>query len=292
MRDRQTSTTAEGIALLRYLETNRPEDERVVDDPYASLFVGGFMKLLAKFFSNPEAMERRGKGVVGFIAARERHIDEFAQACLREGIRQVVILGAGYDSRALRIEGMDQARVFEVDHPATQAVKQDKLERAIGALLPKYLSLVPVDFNKHSLGKQLGKAGYDPKQKTLFIWQGVVYYITAQAVDAVLKFIVSRSAPGSALIFDYSPPTYLADTSRGEIKRMKAMKPFTNENLAFGIEFDQIEEFLGERGFTSIHNTTADDLKRLYFHGKNAERNISPGYAIVDARVAEGEKSA
>lgn len=285
----KSSTTAQGIALLRYLETNRPADERVFEDPYAELFVGPMMKLLAKLFSNPQAMERRGRGLVGFIAARERHIDEFTKARLAEGIRQVVILGAGYDARALRIPGMEEARVFEVDQPATQAIKRDRLESALGHLLPKNLTLVPVDFNKQSLGKQLGKAGYDPHQQTLFIWQGVVYYITPQAVDATLKFIAERSAPGSAVIFDYSPPAYLSDTTRGEIKRMRAMQNFTGERLAFGIPFDQIETFLTERGFTDIHNYTADDFKRLYFHGKNAERNISPGYAIVDARVAEKE---
>ena len=288
MKRNQTSTTAEGIALMRMIESAKPEDERVVYDPYAQVFVNPFLKVLAKIFSSPAAMERRGKGVVGFLAARERHIDEFTRQCLDEGIRQVVILGAGYDSRALRIPGMQQARVFEVDLPATQAVKQQKLEKHLGQL-PAHVTYVPVDFNTQSLGKQLGAAGYDQHQQTLFIWQGVVYYITQQAVDATLKFIATRSAPGSALIFDYASPSYLKDTQHGEIKRMKAMQKMTGESLSTGIPHEQIEPYLRERGFTDIHNATADDFKRLYFHGKNAGRAITPGYAIVTARVARRE---
>ena len=282
-RDR-SSTTAQGIALMRALESQKPEGERLCYDPYARAFIGPLLWQVAKLFSNPQSIERRGKGVFGFIAVREQCIDDFTKACLEEGIRQVVILGAGYDTRALRIEGMQSAMVFDVDQLATQQVKREKLASVVPSL-PKNLVFVPVDFNTQSLEQRLRESGYDETQKTLFIWQGVIYYLTPQGVDNTLAFIAQHSAPGSALIFDYATNTYLNDTSHGEIKRMRIMQRFTGEGLSFGLEPGQVEEFLTQRGFGDVRNISAEDLRRQYFTGANAARNLTDGYAIATARV-------
>jgi methyltransferase (TIGR00027 family) len=282
MKKNQYSTTAEGIALLRALETVRPAG--IVNDPYARALISPWLWWLAKIFYTPASAERRGKGVVGFLAARDRYIDDFLKTCLAEGMRQVVILGAGFDSRAYRIPGMETVRVFEIDHPATQTVKRQRLQKVLKCM-PDNVVFVPVDFNTQSLEDRLRDCGYDRTRQTVFIWQGVVYYITPAAVDTTLQFIANHSAPGSAVVFDYANASYLKDTSRGEIKRMRMMQRFTSEGLSFGIGEGQIEPFLTQRGFTAVKNATADDLKRLYFTGPNAGREITPGYAIAAAVV-------
>ncbi len=125
MKRNQSSTTAEGIAVMRAIEAQRSESERICYDPYARALVSGFLYTLAKLMIDIGYAERSGPGVMAFITARERCIDDFLKARLREGLDQVVILGAGLDTRAYRIPGIEQTRVFEVDHPATQAVKRN-----------------------------------------------------------------------------------------------------------------------------------------------------------------------
>ena len=127
MRKNQTSITAAGIAVMRAVESEKPEDERICYDPYARKFVPSWMYYVLGFFIKSGYAERRGPGVNGFLAARDRYIDDTLQNFLDEGIDQLVILGAGYDSRAYRFN-LSGVKTFEVDHPATQ---EDKLAKTI-----------------------------------------------------------------------------------------------------------------------------------------------------------------
>src|SRR5207253_10743350 len=114
---------------------------------------------------------------------------------------QLVILGAGLDGRAWRLSSLSNARVFEVDHPDTQAYKRERL----GALKPaaKQVDFVPVDFEADSLEASLLRAGHDAAAPTAWVWEGVVMYLTPEAVRSTLKAIAARSAPGSTLIVNY-----------------------------------------------------------------------------------------
>lgn len=284
MKKRQASVTAQGITFVRALESAKPETERICYDPLARHLINPAFAILGKLFVN--RAERKGPGVLAFLAARCRCMDDTLQGCLAAGIEQVVILGAGLDSRAYRIEGLqEQARVFEVDHPATQAVKLAKLKRIFGEL-PAHVTYVPIDFDVESLEK-LFACGYQRQKKTLFIWEGVMYYLTAEAVDQILRFVVDNSGAGSSIIFDYMDAAALtAADKRSEIARMQRTQRYTGEGLVFGIEEGQIEAFLQARGYTQIENKTAADLKRLYLTGVNATRTIASIYAIVHATVA------
>ena len=203
MRRNQTSLTAAGIAVARAIESEKPEGERICYDPYARRFAPGWLYSITALFVKIGYAEWRGPGVVGFIVARDRYIDDVLQDFLKDGLQQLVILGAGLDSRAYRFDGLkDRVKVFEVDHPATQAEKLARVQ-AIFGILPAHVAYVPVDFNTQTLEQRLPESGYDPKLKTLFIWQGVTMYLTAEAVDDTLRFVVQHSAPGSAIVFDY-----------------------------------------------------------------------------------------
>jgi methyltransferase (TIGR00027 family) len=224
-------------------------------------------------------------GATSFVVGRERYIDDFLKACLGEGFEQVVILGAGFDTRAYRIPEMKKARVFEIDQSATQAIKLERLKKVIDPL-PTNVTFLAVDFNTQTLGEHLASAGYDEQGKTVFIWQGVVYFLTAEGVDSTLDIIAKHSGPGSALIFDYIYAAVLRDTSRSDVKMMRRAARMTGEEYMFGIEEGQVDLFLTSRGFYDVHEVTIEDLRPLYFTGPNAGRVIPTGLAIVSARVS------
>jgi methyltransferase (TIGR00027 family) len=201
-------------------------------------------------------------------------------------LQQLVILGAGYDSRPYRFDrAKDQLKVFEVDHPATQADKLAKVQVVFGTI-PAHVTFVPVDFNTQSLEQRLPESGYDLNLKTLFIWQGVTMYLTDEAVDDTLRFIVQHSAPGSAIVFDYIYRQVLDGIQKhAEIKKMHRYRFMTGEGLTFGIEEGAVEAFLKKRGFSQVKDMDSNGLRQAYFTGKNASREIASGYGIVVAVV-------
>ena len=285
MQQHQSSTTAEGIALVRAIEASRPEDKRICCDPIARALINGFSYTMSKLVIDSGLYARSfAQGTIEFITARERYIDDFLKARLSEGLDQVVILGAGFDTRAYRIAGIEKTCVFEIDHPATQAVKLKRLRKVIDPL-PNHVTFIPVDFNTQTLAERLLASSYNEQGKTLFIWQGVTQYLTAEGVDSTLNFIATHSGSGSSVIFDYFTNEFLSDTSRPEVKRLRRTMQTIGEEHTFGINEGQVAPFLSQRGFCDIRNTTPADLKQLYFTGPNAERMLVTGAAIASASV-------
>ena len=282
MRKNQSSLTAMGIAVARAVESEKPESERICFDPYARSFVSPWLYGFMRFFIKTGYAEQRGPGVLGFLLARERYIDDTLQASLDEGLQQLVILGAGFDSHAYRFEGLrDGVKVFEVDHPATQADKLKKLNQMFGRF-PEYVTYVPVDFNSQILANRLLESGYRPDLKSLFIWQGVCMYLIAAAVDTTLAFVVKCAASGSAIVFDYIYQSVLEGVQvHGEVRNMRRYRFMTGEGLTFCIPEGTVEAFLKKRGFRLVEDVNADNLKQAYFTGKNAARKVASGYGIA-----------
>jgi methyltransferase (TIGR00027 family) len=281
----QSSLTAAGIAIMRALESEKPAGQRVCFDPYARRFVNAGLYYFVKFFAALGYADWSGPGVWEFLAARERYIDDHLENRLREGLEQLVILGAGYDARAYRFEALWTAvKVFEVDHPATQAVKLKRLAAIFGAR-PAHVAYVAVDFAQQYLAERLLASGYDEQRKTLFIWQGVTQYLTPQAVDETLAFVAQRSGPGSSIIFDYMDTTLLRGAPRhGEISSMRRYRRLSGEGLVFGIPITTIRAFLEERGFTQVENADHVTLEKNYYSG-SLQRKVADGYAIASAVV-------
>lgn len=286
MRKSQSSMTASGIAIMRALESEKPAAERICYDPYARQMVSSALYHFVKFFDRLGYSEKRGPGVMGFLAVRERHIDEYLKTCLANGARQVIILGAGYDARAYRFEEFKRGvRVFEVDHPATQQSKLKRLQKIFGSV-PSYVTYVSIDFNTQTLEQRLRECGYDEQQKTLFIWQGVTQYLTPEGVDSTLAFVANHSSPGSSIIFDYMYTSLLDGTvQHGEVSKMRRDRWMSEEVLAFGIPEGAIESFMEQRRFTHVHDANFKYLHDTYFTGVNAKRTVADGYAIVSAVV-------
>jgi methyltransferase (TIGR00027 family) len=285
MKQQHSSTTAEGMAIVRAIEMSRPEGRRIIhDDPLARRLVNGFSFTMSKLVIDSGLYARISRGTLEFITVRERYIDDFLTAHLEEGLDQVVILGAGFDTRAYRIPGIEKTRVFEIDHPATQEAKLARLKKLVNPL-PSLVTFIPIDFNTQALGERLASRGYDERGKTLFIWQGVMMYLDAKGVDDTLAFISGHSGAGSAVIFDFFYNEFLQDTSRPDVKRLRRIMRVIDEEHIFGLDEGKVAEFLRRRGFSDVHVADPGELKRLYFTGANAGREIAQGAAIASARV-------
>jgi methyltransferase (TIGR00027 family) len=234
--------------------------------------------------------ERRAPGSVGIVLGRSRYIDDCLRDCLTDGIGQLVILGAGYDSRAYRFEALKgTVKVFEVDHPATQAVKTRKLRRLLGSL-PSHVVYAPIDLIKGALDKTLFESGYDRKLKTLFICEGVMYYLSAEAVDEILAFVANNSAKGSAIVFDYfvqmtADKANESGISTKKLEQIARSARRHGEPVTFRMRPESVGEFLSTRGFQMRANVTAQDLKTLYFKGSSQRRRVSAHLAVVRATV-------
>jgi len=188
----KASWSAEVSAAYRAAESDRPKDERVCYDPIAQHFLGFPFTNIGR---SPPAIKKPlikiafwyadwlTPGNPGYVVSRTKYIDDYLMKCIQESIEQLVILGAGYDSRAYRFEELKgKAKVFEVDHPATQKVKLSKVERSFG-LPPDHIAYVGIDFDVEKLDERMFQSGYDQSLKTLFIWEGVTMLITAKGID-------------------------------------------------------------------------------------------------------------
>ena len=188
------SRTAAFVALYRAIESSRSAATRLFEDPFALAFLGWRVRWALYLSRLPvvgaalpwSLIDGHWPGPRGTVAVRTRYIDDVLGEALRSGVDQVVILGAGFDSRAYRIRGIEQARVFEVDHPATQSKKKRIITRRLGTL-PPHVALVPIDFTTHTLDTVMPGSGYRKGAKTFFICEGVMHYLSAQAVDAVFR---------------------------------------------------------------------------------------------------------
>jgi methyltransferase (TIGR00027 family) len=285
------SKTAETIAMVRAGESRRPEDERICYDPYAIRFIS--QEVLEFATNNPEnyraflaQSERLVPGVRNSIIARVRYFDDVVKSSIGDGLEQLVIPGAGYDTRAYRIEGLKKIRVFEVDQPATQKRKVDKIKEIFGSL-PSHVTYVSVDIGVDNLGERLLENGYDRSLKTLFLMEGLFMYLPPGTVDELLSFIVNNSGRSSAIVFDYIPQSVVDGTCELEAGRnwrkgvMDVGEPFMS-----GIKEGEIENFLTLRGFSKIENVTSKDYRKMYFSGKNEGREmnslLSFAYAAVE----------
>ena len=286
------SKTAERMALVRARESQKPEGERVCYDPYAIRFISP--KTLELAARNPDEIKARWEqfdhlmpGLGNSIVARVRYFDDFVKTSINEGLEQLVILGAGYDTRAYRIEGLKgKVSVFEVDHPDTQRVKMEKIKEIFGQL-PDHVEYVSVDFETEEFGQRLLEIGYNKALKTLFVMEGLIMYIPPKAVDETLSFIVENSGKGSAVLFDYLPESVINGTCQVETgKNILNYVEQAGEPSQFGIKDETIELFLAQRGFSRIQKVTSEDYKRAYFHGINENRvvysSLSFAHAVIE----------
>ena len=254
MRDDAPSRTAQWVAAARGMGRLLPEAVRLADDPYGLAFASPSIARLVD--RTRDARPDRAQAIarvpglsvwIAYMQVRTRLIDDAVRAFVAEGGRQVVVLGAGYDCRALRLPELGDARVFEVDHPATQSHKRAVLDRLAAHSPAHYLAwdfeIRPLD----DLPGALGDAGHDPAAPTLTIWEGVTMYLTEAAIHASLRAIASWSAAGSVLALTYMTRQRLQRSVA--LRAVRAVVRSLGEPFRFGWDPDELPGYLAARGF-------------------------------------------
>ena len=288
--DRKASNTAGYTCFSRACAT-RERDERFRGPDYmAEIFLPVFAKgilnvpFLRRFFMKRMAPP----GIYEYVLARTRLLDGIFIDALEESISQIVLLGAGMDTRALRFKSRNEgSKIFELDIATTQQPKIEILNRK-GVALPEELVLVPIDFNRQSLSEVLFAAGYEGDQRSLFLWEGVTMYLTSDAVDSTLAFIRDSAAEGSKVVFDYIYGSVLRRENRfyGE-KGIFERVSKAGEGWTFAIEEGEIEHFLSERGFKIISHYSPSELEKAYLTADDGAflGRINGTHCIVIASV-------
>ena len=264
------SRSAQAVAAFRAIGAHDPDEKIRNPDYLAEKFIGaGFLEtigLSSDFEISRKLLKIRGNFAYYYVNARTHHIDTLLRKVVSEGVKQVVILGAGHDSRAYRFrKAFPNVKFFEVDLPATQAQKKKRLAEIFGSP-PDWVGYAPIDFNTQSLEEVLKEAGYDTAKKTFFVWEGVTFFITEGDVDSTLRFIVQHSAPGSSVVFDYMPRSVIdGDFSRyHEAQWLFQMMAAQGEPYIFGIPEGEAEDFVNQRGLEVLSDLGPDELTKRY----------------------------
>src|SRR5262245_55204670 len=210
-----------------------------------------------------------------FTAARSRIAEDALSEAIEGGIRQIVILGAGLDTFALRNpHGARQIRIYEVDHPATQAWKRQQLTDAQLAL-PPWLALVPVDFERDDLGEMLGSAGFQQNSPAFFTWLGVVPYLTQEAVGSMLDYMASIQ--NSEVVFDYmEPPQAFSEEMRELVTKRTEQLEKMDEGWASRFEPAGVAAILRSHGFEDIEDINFQEVTSRFVR---AVQGLAPGQA-------------
>ncbi|MGB9458817.1 MAG: SAM-dependent methyltransferase [Bryobacteraceae bacterium] len=251
MRNR-ASLTAEYMALFRAIESSGPEGSRLFCDPFAALFLREWRRLvygIARVAASRRLVERLfdrelpGARAAGI--ARTKWFDDEVTRAL-ETSRQLVLLGAGFDTRAYRLPAAQRACCFELDHPETSSAKQATLRKAIGSL-PKQVRFAGTDFNTEPVADALRRAGFDETQPACFVWEGVTNYLSPEAVDSVLRQI-AQTAAGSVVLFTYIDREVLERPEQffGGGKLLSRLRSL-GEPWTFGLYPAELEQYLAAR---------------------------------------------
>ena len=214
-----------------------------------------------------------------FIAARTRFAEDALAAAVARGVGQLVVLGAGLDTYAYRGAMRERLRIFEVDHPATQEWKRQRLAEA-GIRLPRTLTFAPVDFERQTLGEGLAAAGFDPARPAFFTWLGVVPYLTQEAAFVTLRYIASLPG-GAEVVFDYAnPPESLTGEMRAIHDARAARVAEIGEPWVSSFETDALRARLVAAGFTRIEDLGPPQIAARYFPQRAASAPGKGGHIV------------
>ncbi|ATB34116.1 class I SAM-dependent methyltransferase [Melittangium boletus] len=262
--------TAEGVAMWRAIGA-KESDARVRNPDFmaagflspvsrALLTVSPLRSWMTSYYGN------KLPGAYGYATARTLHLDAIFARALDEGAEQVVLLGAGYDSRAYRFrERLSKVRLFELDLQATQERKKKRIKTLFGGL-PEWVTYVPINFDAQRLEDVLPAAGFDRTKRTFFLWEGVSMYLTEEAIDQTLGFVARNSPPKSSIAFDFVDQGALKGNSPRHPGVQQWIDVLTElgHPMTFGIDENATDVFLRKRGFEVVSQIGSAEMERKY----------------------------
>ncbi|MGF1719161.1 SAM-dependent methyltransferase [Vibrio kyushuensis] len=267
--------TAQGVAKQRLIETLASPDKRVINDPYAERFVLGAGVL--KLIGHKASVWLTRKFAPGFhehLISRTRFIDDLVEKETTNGTEQYVVLGAGYDMRAHRLNLPSTVNIFEIDQVEVQAKKRSKLP--IELANSKNVTYVCVDFNHQSLTEQLLAAGFDQNKSTVFTLEGVSQYITKDALNSTVQELAQLTLnTTSTFVLSYvdqrlekEPKACFGRGYPNPVKKAEMIKNLSAKSGEPWVSFytsEEIDGILSSNGFTLIENKSLADLNTKYF---------------------------
>lgn len=290
--EEQHSQTALFAALYRAIACKEFSDERFGPDHMAELFLPPLFRFLIKFrFIRNKILIKSTKltpGIYEYMIARTAFFDKAFKEALIQDIPQIVLLGAGYDTRVYRFSGPgNSTRIIELDIETTKRRKMKCILKA-GIDIPKNMTLAPMDFNRDSFESVLEKAGYDKNLKTVFIWEGVSYYLDPKSVDSTLAFVTHYSHNESVIAFDYTITITEAniDNYHGAKEFAETWKKHReNESFRFSVDEGQIESFLEQRGLKPLSHLDNQEIEQAFLKRDNGSLigRITGGFRFVTA---------
>lgn len=284
------SGTAEVVCELRALAAQHPDpkirggDHLAAKLCKASMLPASYAEARPMIDAQPELLS-----AFFFVNARTHHIDARLEQAVAEGCTQVVVLGAGFDSRAYRFHDRHpKLRFFEVDLPATIQLKKRRVSGMLGKL-PAHVRYVPIDFNTQTLDKVLRRAGYDPARKTFFILEGVTMYVNDAGNRATLRFIRQHSPAGSLLVYDYVLRRVVDGDYAGLYGARSAAEGVASmgEPFVTGWTPQQAAAFARENGLTVLDDLSPEEQTRRYLTGSDGrpDGRTTDWQRILDAKV-------
>ena len=274
----QPSHTARGAAAYRAIHQTL-ESGIIFSDPFALRILDDETRArLDETAADPSLRPMRL-----FIAARSRFSEDTLAACVARGVRQIVVLGAGLDTFSLRNPHAGQGvRVFEVDYPATQGWKRERLKQA-GLAVPASLTFAPIDFERQSLAEGLAAAGFDADRPAFFQWLGVVPYLTREAVSVTLDFIAR--VPESEVVFDYAEPfeNYPAER-RANVMAVAARAASLGEPWLSLFDPVELAEMLRNKGFGLVEDLGLAELTDRFYGALKQDIRIGAGPHVIRAQ--------
>jgi methyltransferase (TIGR00027 family) len=200
-------------------------------------------------------------GLVDHVNLRTAAIDAAVVEAIERGCDQLVILGAGLDGRAWRLEALAGVDVFEVDHPDTQIAKRNGVERMRSEAAS--VRFVAVDFERQRLGARLRDAGHDGARPTMWIWEGVTPYLPGAAIEATLADVGELSTTGSSIAMTYAIPTLVPIPSTALRRVTRLAFAALGEPLMGAMEPALARRRLAAAGFGLCHDTDARQWAQL-----------------------------
>ncbi len=272
MQEGQFSRTAQRVAIRRAAH-QLLDDPKVLDDPLALRIIGA--EAAEALQSSPREGHGFSRAFRAFMAARSRYAEDQIAQAVANGVQQCVVLGAGLDTFACR-NPHPGLRVFEVDHPATQAWKRSQL-LATEIAIPPTLTFVPLDFEGQMLADELGRAGFRGGEPAFFSWLGVTPYLTRAAFTATLSFI-ARMPAGSGVVFDFAIDRKLLNPGQ-RIAADALARRVAEAGEPFQIFFDpgELQEELKGLGFRRTEFLERQQLNARYFHDRTDGLRVRGG---------------
>ncbi|WP_289665174.1 class I SAM-dependent methyltransferase [Flavobacterium panacagri] len=285
MKAEKTSRTAQYMAFFRALETKRKD--RLFLDPYAIHFIDSKLRLATRLYQYPiiekyinNTINQKIPGALSSGIARTKYIDSLLENAVSKGVKQVLILGAGFDTRAVRLDFLQSIPVIEIDHPNTSNFKAKIYTKRIGKIPPN-VTFLQIDFNKQRLDQLASEHNLDFSKPTAVIWEGVTNYLTEEAVKSTFSFI-SKFANGSHFIFTYVHKNILQnpDSFLGGKKLLQDLEKI-EEHWTFGFLPEELSGYLYQFNIELI-----EDLGAAEYREKFLPNRSESGYEFYRTAVA------